>query len=94
MEKITFRFLDDEIKKKNHKVSTTINIYNSLDNWKNEIHDTQYLKSKQSVEEFYNREYVTQVMSHALESLKNIGNFISFKIDYSTNLSFLIYKFH
>ena len=61
----------DEIKKKNHKVSTTINIYNSLDNWKNEIHDTQYLKSKQSVEEFYNREYVTQVMSHALESLKN-----------------------
>jgi len=61
----------DEIKKKNHKVNTTINIYNSLDNWKNEIHDTQYLKSKQSVEEFYNREYVTQVMSHALESLKN-----------------------
>ena len=31
----------DEIKKNNHKVSTTINIYNSLDNWKNEIHDTQ-----------------------------------------------------
>jgi replicative DNA helicase len=61
----------DEIKKNNHKIETTINIYNSIDNWKNEIHDTQYLKSKKSVEDYYNREYMTLAMSHALESLKN-----------------------
>ena len=44
----------DEIKKNNHKIETTINIYNSIGNWKNEIHDTQYLKSKKSVEDYYN----------------------------------------